>query len=511
MATFDSLPPELLILIQRMVDSPPDLHSLITASPACLRAFSLDRVRILSSVVVNGIQPGALRHAVAIFHAPPPAETRPRQPLELFLDRYFSDTPLDLPTDTPDLATLCRLQALVSRFANEYFESAIRLLRTTKSSIPLSSYRRDDIAPLSHSELTRLQRAFFRHELYCRLFPVDQEWYSTRSFPTSDDQFRLFIARLEPWEVEEVNCVHDYLMRVSRHAVEDLEDRVVQAVLSFPGVQRPSECRLSAPGSPKVVFKNQSEVMLARRCELGENISTDPAPYEPTATNTGVSHRCHWSNEWWPACCRERLLPFDDLEFWGLDIFEKTRRRSMASDVSNLAALGLGAISRLVDGDGELRRNMIQEHVSYPTHFLGEALRHSPSHHVDPDLLRICGEGPGSDDPAQASVGYRLFRRPGRRLYDQIQGHVGDFAYNPLRERGYVFWDSARIEVGGATVSLEEARDVPRETLNSMIWRRRMSVEERLEGVMMPGSVKERITREFGYPKWFDSVPEGDE
>lgn len=92
MATIKSLAPELLILIQRMLGSLRDLHSLIAALPPCFRTFRLNRTQFLSSVVVNGIQPGALRHAVAIFHAPPPPTTRSRQRKRT---RHDPDIPLN--------------------------------------------------------------------------------------------------------------------------------------------------------------------------------------------------------------------------------------------------------------------------------------------------------------------------------------------------------------------------------------------------------------------------------
>lgn len=524
MATLETLAPELLILIQRMVESPRDLHSLIKASPTCLHTFCLNRARILSSVVVNGIQPGALRHAIAISYAPAPEAARSHQrkrrrrnpgiapnPLEPFLDKYFSAEPFDLPTEISDLAALCRLQTLVSRFANEYFERATRLLRAARASTPQSHCLpcRDDVTPLSRSELTRLQRAFFRHELYCRITPSNRDAYCSRTFPTSPDQFRLFIARLEPWEAEEMSCVHDYLTYISRRAVEDLEGRVVQAVLASPGVERPCKSRLSPPESQRTRFRNPFEARLARRRELDKNASTDPPIDPPSLTYTAPTTNGSRGGGEAPTDHGKKMVAFDDLESWGLRIFEMNSQRDTAHDVSNLAALGLEAMSRLADGDAELRRIMIQEHISYARPFLGEALGQSPARDHTPTRIRV--EGPGSDNPSQANVGYRLFRPDDGRVYGQIYDHFHVPMYSPLRERGYVFWDAARIDDGVSRRSLVQARDVSDETADSMSWMARTSVEERLQGVRMPLSVKERITREFGCPGWFDAEDEDDE
>lgn len=165
MAALETLAPELLILIQRMVDSPRDLHSLISASPTCFRSFCLNRRQILLSVVVNGILPGALRHAVAICHVPPPVVSRSRQrkrrrhdpdipsnSLKAFLDKYFSEEAFDLLTNITDIATLFRLQALVSRFADEYFVRATGLLCTTNAPTPQDSELRARRWPRHHAQ-----------------------------------------------------------------------------------------------------------------------------------------------------------------------------------------------------------------------------------------------------------------------------------------------------------------------------------------------------------------------
>ena len=67
------------------------------------------------------------------------------------------------------------------------------------------------IPPPSASEIRRMERTFFRFELYCNLFRnyrVDR-----RKRFTAEEQMEVFLNQFPPWEVEQLACVRDYLLR----------------------------------------------------------------------------------------------------------------------------------------------------------------------------------------------------------------------------------------------------------------------------------------------------------
>ena len=491
MATFNHLPAELLIHIQRAVDSPRDLHSLISASPDCLRTFLPNRIRTLASVLKNAIPEGALRHALAFCYLPSPLPTplpdglltsQERDTIlipaiEPFLQRYFSDAdePFDVPMDITSLTFLFKLHALVSRFADEYFLHAAWQLKSTKSSGAL----KDDFPPPSRKELTRLQRAFFRFELYCRLFPPTSGFGSISIQPQS--QLRLFVERLSLWEVEEMSCAHNYLSRLISEVVDDLQEQVVLEVLGSPGAQVSSEAR---PYDPKTQERYASGI-----ATWGRKLDGSPAPVRrhPHPPDRTVVPRQSVDAITAPppvpprgsTLSRQRLFDFDD------------------SQIGTVASAGLGHTEDLVNGDDEQRRVLIHKHVRHRLAF-AEVLKYSPP--ADPGHPNI-PDGVSSNDPYQPNLGYRLYKRQGPNkfhgIYSEGNGGMRNFVYSPLRERGYVFWDSERVGIRRVAWRLKQASNVSLRTIRTMFRYKVRSVPERIKGIMVRAVEERRIIDRF--------------
>ncbi|SPO01735.1 uncharacterized protein DNG_04408 [Cephalotrichum gorgonifer] len=494
MATLHHLAPELLTIILRALDSPGDLYALIVASPLCLRLFTSSRAKVLSSVLQNAIQPGSLHHAAAICHVPPPADLQnkrvlhidmgiPSSALRFFLDQYFSENPLQFPTDIAAITKLCRLQTLVSRFVDEYALRAARLLGTSQD--PLQQF-----PPLSRSERTRLERAFFRFELFSQIFIRETGDYSIDSIFDNRDQLRLFLHRLEPWEVEEMSCIHDYFTFRVGEVLDKLEEQVVCAVLSVPGIQRVGGVRPSSP----IPSKWRVRGVVARDDLL------DPFPCfshsipPQTEDNTVISDSYQRKSE------VEKTTPFHNLSLFGLPHFEEHNHHKMPDFISNMTSFGLEHLQKLFLGDDTQRNDMIREHAPFSRDFFPEVPRYSQSMppRVSPGTFgsppRAVGETQFDEDPSCQNVGYDLFRTQDRRIYNNGR----DVTYCPLRERGYVFWDTSRIQIPSIRRRLEEARDMSSEAIVSTSWLQRKSVEERLRGVELPQSEFRKICKIFG-------------
>lgn len=76
---------------------------------------------------------------------------------------------------------------------------------------------------LSFTEQTRLQRAFFRWEVYTCLFQISQVFsHDVRFEAPSTDPAPRFAAMLRSWEVEEISCVAQFYKTL----VEELSDRI---------------------------------------------------------------------------------------------------------------------------------------------------------------------------------------------------------------------------------------------------------------------------------------------
>ncbi|MBE3048347.1 hypothetical protein IMZ48_38750 [Candidatus Bathyarchaeota archaeon] len=407
MATINHLPPELLVHIQGAVDSPRDLHSLISASPDCLRTFRLNRIRILESVLRNAIPEGTLRDSLAFCYLPSPlpaplTDSMSHQEqvsvsiaaVEPFLQRYFSDEAFDVPTDITSLTFLFKLHALVSRFADEYFIHAAQQLKSTKSSGALV----DDFPPPSRTELTRLQRAFFRFELYCRVFPPQPDF--SRADPIgSESQFRLFVGRLSPWEVEEMSCAHNFLTFLISEVIDDLQEQVVLAVLNYPGAYG---VRKAEPYSSKIKERYASGIATRGRLNDGSPAPVRRHPHPPDRPElSGQSSRMRRARLGRLVSPLGRYAHFDYSD----------------KHIGRLASAGLGHTEDLANGDDKQRRILIQKNVGFDRDGFADARLHSPP--ADPGDLHIPGED-ASNDPCHPNSGYRLFKRQGQHKYDRV-------------------------------------------------------------------------------------------
>lgn len=469
MSTLDGLPPDLLVLILHAVNSPRDLHSLISASRPCLAVFLSTRNLVLISVLRNAIPPEALRHALAAASAPHPvvgvAELPTRSPepnldtVEPFLETYFSTDAIGFPKDIAGLISLCGLYSQVSRLSNEYFLRATRLL-----AIPIGpgdpahagdSGPQDglpepqealpepkDAPVMSRLEMTRLYRAFFRYELFCRLFPP--QYVGTAGAIDRVRKFHLFPGRMEPWEVEEMSCVHGYLIFLIEGFIKDMEAQLMAAVLNSPGVQ----------------------------IAEGDKLSKDSTG-QPSDSN------------------KEEMVPFDDLELRGLSLYEATSKRRVPRFIAKLAGYGLDYVTKLQRASPRDLRDIIRSEDFFPRTSL-------------PDVLDLVVVGPYDDSPApagddvsRANPGYRMRYTDGSRHYHGIFDQSSGIPWDPLRERGYVFWDAARSRGPEAKRRVAEAVRLPREEIATRHWRVRKSVEERLRGVRLRKSEMQRVIREF--------------
>jgi hypothetical protein len=437
----ESLAPELVSLILQNVDSPRGLHDLIAASPACLRVFSQTPQLILSAVTRNTLPIGTSRHYLACLQAPVPATS---DEVFLFLDKYFSaSSSFDFPTTKADLVSLCQLYHRVTYLITRFLHQMQQL-----------GFDESILAP-SSSESVRLHRAFLRYEIYCRVFPPNETepWEDPLPFHqfSAAEQFNLFLSQLTPWEVEEMACVQVYFFLLIGDYVGQLEEQLIEAVKKTPGIVWPS--------SPELEPGEEAE-------KKGE----------------------------------DDLVEFKELDLTNLLLFSKDGIYSSPDSITYMTSLGLGFIYNLSTSEGS-RSELIRSNSPLSREFLPEALSHSPiwpQEQQDEDIS--LEEGTLGDDPSHENLGYSLFRknRNGGKVYLPIDPRGSHSSI--LRQLGYVFWDSGRIQSFKVSDRLKAVEKMTYDEVHERFnkpWQK--GAEARLQGAMLPRDQFERIEREFGY------------
>lgn len=449
----DRLAPELLCSILTSLNSPRDLYSLIKASPAALRAFLACRRIIFSCIIRNALSPDAIHHALALLRVPevpvdfttesPEAATF-RQQVKEYLSQYFQANSWDFPTELPSIIELIRLISRMSQFIDGYFDFAMTKMGASED----TSYTR----PLSPTETVRLQRAFLRFEIYCRINPISRR---CGNMLRSDIQFYFFIKKIEPWEVEEIACIHEYFATVIGLYILEVEDSLVDAVLGSP--------HLRARNFEKEEF----------RC-----------------SERGIYKRVRYERS------EKDVQNFDSLGLTELAWFSTGATASRRRAVTSIVSLGWGTLHDFIFSGFKRRWDMIQGR-SYPLrHPLRDALQVAWFQRM-PDAVLPLPEGEFTDSSSRPSKGWLDFNNSHDLLF--IEKAFDRPMQLLLRVCGYMFWDSSRIlhlSVRTVLKSLEDNHDIVTRVCGPPFTE---SAEERLKGYELPKAELLKLWGKLGF------------
>lgn len=436
--SLEYLAPELLSLILQSIDSPRSLHALISASPASFRVFNQTPQLVLLAVIKNTLPDTNHRHLLAFHQAPSPATTTA---VESFLDKYFDDSSsFDFPTSRAGIVDVLKLYNRVTFLINRY------LNHIQKRGLG------DPILTPTRSEVTRLQRAFLRYGLYARVFPADDtlpwEDPSPNHNSSAQEQFDLFISRLKPWECEEIVCVEQYFSILIGNFVDEMEEQLADAVKNVLVCEAP--------------------------------MSKDDGKGDSRDTS-GI----------------ENLRRFDALDLTSLSIFSHDYRYRIHQNISYMASLGLDFMRDLIRSDHEERSRLLRSNSPDFRDSLEDALQFSSSSDRNEDDE----ESGWGDDPSCNNLGWPRF---GLRSQEWLYLRIDTWGYHmlPLRELGYVFWDSSRLNSMAVCDKLFAAQKMSSEKRKKRFDRRdKETLEHRFEGAMIPRSEMRRLESEFGYIK----------
>lgn len=216
-ASLDGLPSELKALILHSAPSIPALQTLVRSSPLYHKVYLDERKVILSAVLLRDIGPQVLPDALAVHKASQigfDGSSLRKDSVKSFISQYKaergSSSPATCdPLDIGTLESLSRLQSVVTKITSDFCEA-------TLSVHPVTGERTQPHRDLSINEKRRIYRALYRFELFRALFTeprgIQIPPESRRCFD-SMDQSLLFLSIFKAWEVEEVACVRDYIIR----------------------------------------------------------------------------------------------------------------------------------------------------------------------------------------------------------------------------------------------------------------------------------------------------------
>jgi hypothetical protein len=216
-ASLDGLPSELKASILHSAPSIPALQMLVRSSPLYHKVYLDERKVILSAVLLRDIGLQVLPDALAVHKASQigfDGSGLRKGSVKSFISQYKaergSSSPATCdPLDIGTLESLSRLQSVVAKITSDFCEA-------TLSVHPVTGERTQPHRDLSINEKRRIYRALYRFELFRALFTeprgIQIPPESRRCFD-SMDQSLLFLSIFKAWEVEEVACVRDYIIR----------------------------------------------------------------------------------------------------------------------------------------------------------------------------------------------------------------------------------------------------------------------------------------------------------
>ncbi|CAD6593028.1 MAG: hypothetical protein ASARMPREDX12_006664 [Alectoria sarmentosa] len=217
---FLALAPELKQTVFSFLPDVPALRSVILTCSSFYHSFFDAESVLLTRVLQNQIHPDLTTDALAAFHSSrlgPTAHTWSKDKVREILTTYDHDQPSCLAQhkwNFQDALSFSNLHRHVRHFADTFASSTLALF------LEGTTRERDQGQP-SPTEQHRIERTFYRFELYCNLFrtrmPTDRKASHNHIVSLSVEGFSLeeereiFFSRFPVWENEQLACVHDYL------------------------------------------------------------------------------------------------------------------------------------------------------------------------------------------------------------------------------------------------------------------------------------------------------------
>jgi hypothetical protein len=348
------------------------------------------------------------------------------------------------------------------------------------------------VLPLSSTEKARFQRAFYRYDLFCLVFPAT-DWPDGPADPVSvaEAPFRQCVVHLKVWEVEEMSCVHFYYVTLLGGFVDNIEDQLVAAALSVAtdSSQHRNSASYESSNRQRHLYSASDDTLSDSELSSEDSDSEIDYPIPRMPTETSIDD--------------EHTASFDFLGLSSLLLFSKDARDIANDYISYFASFGSLAVYQLSQSDEDRRRSMFRQ-FGYPRRvFLPQAIGAARAEafagnnaQVQAHTAQVQAHTINDGSSSCVNSGLEVFES--LKSSRHIPFRLGS-ARSFLRQRAYVFWDSARIDqTDEVTRNMREAASPgTRAARQRFDRRRRKSVEERLEGIRVPHAQMHRLAKEF--------------
>lgn len=436
---FSCLPVELVCGILNFLNSPKDLFSVLRASPYTHGAFTTSREYVLLQLARSGFGRTVLSAAITAVRFPraeysEPMTSRDRDHAVHRNEKRFSfliqlleraKTGRQRGPTLDETVAVCSLlssfEAFIENFCRQLLATAEwELARKSNSRVPRDS--RPDLLQAAFSihpkELGRLQRAFIRYTSFqslIRTMPHDTGSDDTSSSRLVASLFGFFHL----WEVEEIACIHQYIVRWLRRILDELEDDFVESIVT---AEEPLRMR----------FYHKNAV------GLEDAESDDPFMYNEDDGVTGQ---------------------LSDVAVSSTVMFSDSQKPLQDDLINNLATLPPKWFRTLVKSSNRQRRDMIMDNFKTRPDTIGEAIAmtRSPLHRQH---IQTEHRGRNSGQPVE-------FKRDSLRTrnFAWLWAHqknpyarYQDTDDTALRAWGYVFWNKDRLDQMGLLEGTRSAR-----------------------------------------------------
>ncbi|KAI9747496.1 MAG: hypothetical protein M1815_004148, partial [Lichina confinis] len=199
----ESLPLELRQMILASLDSYDSVRTAIASSPFFYRAFLRAEHSILSEILRREIDSEIFPDAIIALQVSK-IDLRDTEEILEMLASWYSHRAVPIPRCTLADTTCSKLHAAVVFFADAFVSST--LCKHPVTGDPETSPR-----PPTATEWTRIQRAFYRFELYSVLFRRPVYNGSQYDIYGAVQKREMFFRRYSACEIEQLACVYEYL------------------------------------------------------------------------------------------------------------------------------------------------------------------------------------------------------------------------------------------------------------------------------------------------------------
>lgn len=261
---------------------------------------------------------------------------------------------------------------------------------------------------ISETERGRLQRAFFRLEIYLQCFPS----VSAESATETDVQIHKFFGKLRLWEIQEIRCLYYHFKSRLIEYLDRLENQLVDTAVAAMSYADGRACKQSRCNECRIQHAQEG-----RGC-----------PFRgPLSMYYGESRTAH-----------------------------------VTSLFAVIASKGLASLTRFLDMSDDSRRREFLQRSSYHNsgnqfdHVIFSAAIESPERGIRGNTSSDMEKEYAPSARSKWSKGYEIWDSP----YARGKG-IGFLTWRIYQRKtlGYIFWDARRLKPANVSAAIEEALD----------------------------------------------------